>query len=183
MAQPTARLMLSEPGLQRLSAWLAWTSLGLATVIPASVAALWFLGGPAAIMARANLPMPVALDSWQWLLGGALALVPSALLAAALLAAARCFRLFRGGVFFSADIARALRSFAARVVMSGLAGLLVPPLLSVVMTWSNPPGSRALAFHVGSTPVLALFFGGVLWAIAAVMARAADLADEHAQIV
>lgn len=183
MPQPTPHLMLSEPGLRRLSEWLAWTSLALAAVIPGAVAAVWFLDGPGAIMARANLPLPATLQPWQWLLGGALALIPPVLLAAALLAATRCFRLFRDGVYFSADIARALRSFASRVVISGLAGLLVPPLLSVVMTWSNPPGSRALALQIGSTPMLALFFGGVLWAIAAVMARAAALADEHAQIV
>jgi len=52
-----------------------------------------------------------------------------------------------------------------------------------VLTSAVPAGPRALSLSLGSNELLTLLFAGMVWQIAAVMARAVALAEENAQFV
>jgi hypothetical protein len=56
-------------------------------------------------------------------------------------------------------------------------------LISVVLTWSAPPGQRALSVSLASHDLLMALVAGIVWQIATVFARAIELAEDHAQIV
>jgi hypothetical protein len=53
----------------------------------------------------------------------------------------------------------------------------------VVLTAGAPVGQRALALGFGSNELLTLLFAGMVWQIAAIMAKAVALAEENAQFV
>lgn len=173
----------TDRDLRRLGAWLAAASLALAVLLPLATASVWFAADPAVLAAQAGLPAGTRPGGWQVLAGGLVALVPVGLLSLAMLAARRCFLLFRRGAYLTAGTVAALRAFAARVVLSGLAGLLAPTLLGLLLSAGNPAGGHSLVLSLSGTPLLGLMFGGTLWAIAGVMARAVAIAEDHAQIV
>lgn len=172
----------SDAKLRRYSGFLAQASLLLAVLIPGSVLFAW-IDMPDEMVRRAGLPPGTQSALWQLAFGALIALSPACLLSAALHAARRCFLLFHRGVYLTVEVVCALRAFGGRVAMASLASVIVPPLLSLLLSIGNPPGSRALTFALSSSTLLGLLVGGTLWALAAVMARAVAMADEHAQFV
>ena len=172
----------SDAVLRRYSGFLAHASLLLTILIPGALLFAW-VDAPDEMVRLAGLPPETQSAVWQLVSGALIALVPACLLSTALLAARRCFLLFHRGTYLTAAVVLALRAFGARVVMASLASVMVPPLLSLLLSIGNPPGSRALVFALNSSMLMGLLVGGTLWALAAVMARAVALADEHAQFV
>jgi hypothetical protein len=100
-----------------------------------------------------------------------------------LLRARQCFRGFVRGESFSLGTVRHLRGLAVGMLVSAVAGLSSPALISVLLTLDAPAGQHALSVRVGSSEILMLLFAGVVWQIAHVMTQAVALAEEHAQIV
>jgi hypothetical protein len=109
--------------------------------------------------------------------------LPVVLVSAALLAARRCCRCFAAGAYLTAPVVVALKVFARRLVLAALAGVAAPTLAILLLTAGAPAGQRVLSITIDSQAVLGLLIGGTLWAIAAVMARAVSLAEDHAAIV
>lgn len=169
--------------LKRLSAWLEGASLLFAVLLPLNVIYVWVTTDTGTLVANAGLPALTQPADWQLVAGGALAVIPALLFAAALLAARRCFALFRRGVYFTQDNVATLRAFGGRIVLSGAFGMILPTLLALLLSYGNPPGSRIFLLELGSTPVMAMLLGATLWAIAVVMSRAVALAEDHAQFV
>jgi len=109
--------------------------------------------------------------------------VPVCCAAYGLVCAMRCFSGFSQAEYFSVRTVRYLRGFAAGVFASVVAGFLVSMLTSVLLTAGIPAGQRALAVSLGSNELLTLLFAGMVWQIAAVMAKAVAMAEENAQFV
>ncbi len=95
----------------------------------------------------------------------------------------RLFQLYSEGHIFTAENALCLRSFAWTLVVFALTKPLFGAVLSVVVTWRNPPGQRALAISFGSNEVGVAFVGVLLLVIAWIMREGCRLAEENAQIV
>lgn len=109
-------------------------------------------------------------------------LVPVSCMAVALMYARPCFRSFSRKQYFTLGVVRGLRGFAGAIFLSGLTGLLVAPLASVLL--SAISGEHlSLAISLGSSQVLLLLFAGIVWQIAGVMAKAVVLAEEHSQFI
>ena len=183
---------LSTPPSPSL-AWsrgLAWGCLALAMVLPvAALVGLW-AASPEVLLAQAGVQLPagavvpaVSLAVWQRVLAVALGLLPVAGMAYGLVRAWQCFAGFARGAVFSLGTVRHLRGFASGLLAASLAGLLVPTLLSALLTWGAPAGSRSLAVALGGQHLLMLLFAGIVWQIAHAMARAIEIADDNAQIV
>ncbi|MEE4362123.1 MAG: hypothetical protein V2I63_11445 [Pseudomonadales bacterium] len=176
---PSAR----SDALERLSAALGPACLLLAILLPSAVLWNWFAIGPTRIAAQAGIALPADFLWWQWLLGTGLALTPVGFMASALLAARRCFMLFRAGRCLQRETSEVLRIFGLRVLYAGIAGLLVPTLLIAVLTGGSDPQHIRWEIHMGSSSLLAVVFGGMLAAMACVLDRAVTIAEEHAQII
>lgn len=93
------------------------------------------------------------------------------------------FGLYARGLFFTEPNIKALQSFAGTLVASALASPLVSAFLSILLTWNNPPGQRALHISFGSQQGLLLLIGGTLWVITWIMCEAKKLADENAEFI
>ncbi|MCF1505578.1 DUF2975 domain-containing protein [Afifella sp. H1R] len=188
-----------EPGRPREAAWrirllcraLAATCLIVAVTLPATILLMWMfqdgetlyraaLSDPSAQIS-AHVPHDLAL--WQRLAGAALTLIPAAITAVGLLRARRCFRLFAAGTYFDPEVVRGLRGFAGMTAVSVALGLLMRAPASAVISLSNPPGERFVTLGLASGDLRDLFFAGMVWAIAAVMAKAVVLARENAAFV
>jgi uncharacterized membrane protein YagU involved in acid resistance len=189
--------MISSPSVQRilparvhrLSRVLAGVCILLAVIFPIAVLYSLLTSPPEIFFRNLGLAeripraalMSVAL--WQHVTMVLLGLVPVTCVSVGLVYAGRCFARFARGMYFTAETVRDLRGFAVGVFASGVASLAVFPILHVVMTTGEGAGGIAVAFNVSSNQLLSILFGGIVWQIAAVMAQATDIAQEHAQFV
>jgi hypothetical protein len=120
---------------------------------------------------------------WQSGLVVLAGMLPACAMAYGLFRARFCFLGFARGETFSLGTVRHLRGFAVGMVAAALGGLVSSALIGVLLTLGAPPGKRPLGLAIGSSELLMLLFAGMVWQIAHVMTQAAELADEHAQIV
>jgi hypothetical protein len=175
---------------QRLNALLALACLALALALPALTLYGLCTTPAEAWLAGLGVKSPPAADlsgwhiaPWQSGLAMLVGMLPVCGVAYGLLRARRCFLGFVRGETFSLGTVQHLRGLAAGIFASAIAGLLAPPLISVLLTLGRLRASAHSALGVSSNEVLMLLFAGIVWQIAHVMTQAVELADEHAQIV
>ena len=174
----------------RFNALLALACLAMAVAIPAltlyglctTPPEIWLerLGGTSAF--PAGQP-GLQIAWWQSALVVLAGMLPACAMACGLFCARLCFLGFARGETFSLGTVRHLRGFAIGMFAAALGGLVSPALISVLLALGAPPGKRSLGLTIGSSELLMLLFAGMVWQIAHVMTQAAELADEHAQIV
>jgi hypothetical protein len=111
-----------------------------------------------------------------------LEMIPPIFQAYGLLCARRCFQSFAHGEYFTLEIVKGLRGFAAGVFFAIIAGMLTTPILTVLLTMTSAH-ELTLTARFSSEELLRLVFAGILWQIAAVMMRAVKIAEEHSQFV
>ncbi len=180
---------LSGLEVQRLNSAFAWACALLAVALPLAV--LYHLASTpsSGLLLRAGVALTTlqaaALDVtlWQRSLAVLLGMVPVLCASYGLVCAMRCFSGFSQGEYFSLRTVRYLRGFAAGIFASVVAGFFASMLISVILTAGAPAGQKALALGLGSNELLTLLFAGMVWQIAAVMAKAVALAEENAQFV
>ena len=115
--------------------------------------------------------------------GAAITAVPVGVLLFGLWQVRALFADFAEGRVFTLASARRLRDFAASVLAQAILGPISSTALLLAFTFDNPPGKRQLGIALSTNDYLALIIGGVLLAVAWVMAEATRIADEHASIV
>ena len=173
--------------VRRISAVCSAACGALAVAVPLGVLGLWaFASGQSLIdfhIVPSDAPIMTPLQPWQRLLGAAITLVPTLLMSYALTRARHSLRAFARGDFFASDVVAGLRDYARATFWAVLASLTATPMLSVTATWGNPHGHRELTLGLNSGQVLGLLGAGIVWVIAAAMARAATIAQENAQFV
>lgn len=143
----------------RLKFWsrlIANASLGVAVAMPVLV-----LVG--LVVNEIDLPL------WAMILGVA----PVALLSMGLLAARRCFCAFAKGEWFTAQPAAGLEDFGKWLTAAGVAGILVPNLIAVLLA------DGSISLSLSSTQILGLLFGAILWSLGSVWRKAFGLAKEN----
>lgn len=174
---------------QRISALCASGCAVLAVVAPLAVVALWAFGSWPVLALVRLIPPDILPDlhgpvhAWQRITGAVICLVPALLLSCGLLRARRSLAAFVRGDFFAADVVGSLRGYAAFTFWAAIAGMISVPVLSVAVTWANPPGHRELSLDLSGAQVLNLLGAGILWVIASAMARASTIARENEQFV
>lgn len=162
---------------------LQWICYALAALLPLGVLAAWVMASDQTLLLNAQSPSTVKLlAAWQRWAGAALSLLPAACLSWALVQAGHCFGQFAKGNYFTLAAVSRLRQVAAAFFVSGLASILVPPLLSLLLAEATG-GKRGLALSFGSQDALLLLFAAIVWQIARVLRRANALAAENAQFI
>jgi hypothetical protein len=128
-------------------------------------------------------PGALALDGSTRLFGFLVSMIPLSVLFYALHQAYELFDSFRLGNVFTDSAGVHLRRIG--LCMIGLA-LLRPAtgtMLGLLLTADRLPGARELVIGISIDDYLIALFGGLILAIAHVMAEAARLSDEHRQII
>ena len=87
--------------------------------------------------------------------------------------------MFAQGQVFTLQATALLGRFAGWVAWAALASMLAGSATSVLLTLNNPPGQRHLSVGIGSDLVFTLFFAGLVWLMAAVIAQGQTLAEEN----
>ena len=93
------------------------------------------------------------------------------------------FRLYRRGDILTDTCAHHILRIGQWLVTLAATSLLIKPLQTVIMTYDNPPGQRALAIGIDSSMLGFLLAGGLLVAIGWVMREAALVAQDNAGFV
>ncbi len=172
---------LADTRLKRRSRVAALVCLVMAFLLPASVAAVLAYAGPGALVSGS----PSGFDPTRLalFLAGLAGFAPALLAGAALLSARACLEVFAAGRWFEPDAAAALRRMAARMIAAAAAALVAPTAIWLILSAGAPEGERMLVVEIGSGPLLGVVLGAAVWLISDVMARAAELAADHAEIV
>lgn len=152
-----------------LWATASWETLALLRLIPPDILPDMLMGGGA--------------RAWQRAAGAAISLVPALLLSYGLLRARRSMVAFVRGDFFGADVVIGLRGYAVATFWAAVASVFSVPVLSIVISQTNPPGHRELSLDLSGAQVLNLLGAAILWVIASAMARASNIARENEQFV
>ncbi|MBS0298187.1 MAG: DUF2975 domain-containing protein [Proteobacteria bacterium] len=176
---------------QRISALCATGCVLVAAGAPLAVAGLWAFGSWELLALFRLIPPDIlpdmqmggAVQPWQRAIGGAICLVPALMLSCALLRVRWTLNAFVRGDFFGAEAVRGLRDYAALALWAAVAGLVSVPVLSLVISQTNPPGHKELSLDLGGAQMLGVLGAGILWVIASAMARAQTLARENEQFV
>jgi hypothetical protein len=161
----------------------------LAILVPVGV--IWIISIlPAEFMTRGLRlsEAPHALPHLGWerrFIVALICLLPAGFLSYALLNARSSLQLFNHGEYFSASAIRGIRSFGAGIFWSSVLTIAATPLAMFVLT-TNSDGARAghtIAWRFDASTLVLLAIGGILWQIASMMQRAAELAEENRQFV
>lgn len=191
MTLPASKPSLFSPDqdmqrLKRMSRLLSLLCLVLIVALPPLFAWFWAVAAPAQLAARINLPADVVqnpLMLWQRVAGGCISAVPLGLLLAGLWQARKCLGLFADGQIFTLQAVTALKRFASLATASFASSFLASTVLSTLITFNNAPGTRQISIGISTDQAIALFFAGMVWLMAAVIAQGQQLAEENANFV
>ena len=119
------------------------------------------------------------------LIAALILLLPVGCMSYALMNARSSLRRFNKGDYFSASAIRGIRGFGAGIFWSGILTLTMKPIAVFILT-SIAGGTLSAGgpvLRIETDHVLMLVIGGILWQIASMMQRAAELAEENRQFV
>ena len=155
----------------------------LLVTLPLLVAFFVLQDWPAGLLALAGLAglaLPTRPAGIALVAASLLALLPVLCLARALWSARACLESFRHGELLTPRVVGHLRSFAAWGAIAGAVGALAPTLAGWLLAGE---GTRQLVLRVDSHQLLFIVFCGLTWQISAVLEKAVEIAEDHAQIV
>lgn len=182
VSQPTRDLLR----LQRTSRLLAFACWGLIIALPPLFVWFWVVASPAELAARVNLPADALQGPfrlWQRVLGACISAVSLGLLLQGLWQLKKCLALFATGQVFTLHAVSALQRFAGLATAALASSVLAVTALTVLLTLGNPPGTRQLAIVLSTDQLFALFYAGMVWLMAKVIAQGLHLAEENANFV
>ena len=188
MANSSETLTRYDP-MQRMrhnSQLMAWACVAIILSLPIAQAAYWASVSSADLAVQGNLPsllIQQPLQHWQRLAAGATMGLPLALILAGVWQARCCFAHFARGLVFSAQVARNLRNAAGFMALAGGVAILCGAATSAILTWTNAPGTRQLSFAISSNHIFTLFFAGLVWMMADVIAKGCALVEENQSFV
>jgi hypothetical protein len=154
--------------------------------LPVAVIILYAVADDSTLAAQVGLHtnnLQAPLSHWQRVLAGTLSVLVVLALVRAVAHARRCLRSVAEGDFFGLPVVQNLRKVAWWGCLWSLATFMARPILSILMTLQNPPGSRMLTLGIEGDQIITLFFAGLVWIVSSVIAEAHAIARENAQFI
>ncbi|MEO1281230.1 MAG: DUF2975 domain-containing protein [Pseudomonadota bacterium] len=173
---------------QRSAKRMAVVSRGLMlTVVAVPVAAaIWFAfdKAPFESLAQARFgPTTTLNDAFQLMIVGLTIAVQLGVLVVALLQLARAFDGFSEGEPLNPKAARNLRSAGWVFGVGTVLSVILQAPFSYAVTMANGPGERAIIVSLSSSHVVSVFAAAALIAISHIVAMAAEVREDHRQII
>lgn len=164
--------MDNSPSLARFARRLRIAALAAAVAVPAL--ALVALFAPEGLVTANDPTLPPRL-------GAAVALIAALLLAAGLVALAAMLAEVAGGSVFGAASTRQFRRFARYLLLSVLAGIVLPVIAQAMLMAVD--GRRQLVFDLTDQEVVGLIIAALLFFVARLFDEAARLDEDSRSIV
>jgi len=139
---------------------------------------LFFNSWPLSLREIAPIPMGKALSFQEKGIGLVVSVLPLMLEISAILTLTKLFHLYEKGLIFTADNVQCFRKLGKILILWFIAYPLYTAILSVALTFRNPPGERMLSISLDSADITALIVGIMLMVISWVMDEARMLEEE-----
>lgn len=164
---------------------LAVAAAAVAALLPLAVALYWLF------MPQADVPNLMGfapevlgeLDPLRRALAVVISVLAVAPLAWGLLRLRVCFIAFARGRPFAAHGIAGLRDFATGVAIAAVAKLIGFTLLTLLLSWTAPPGMRRLSIQIDSDTLLMVLFAATIASLGWALEKAAAIAEENSQFV
>lgn len=171
--------------IQRISRFMQHFCTFLIWFLPLLIISIWFVFDDL-LFALVKETVAIKSDHFSFtarLLACLVNLVPVGLLVYGLSRLRDLFRLYQASQIFGQENTQALLSFARLLFAYAIAKPIASAVISVIVTFNNPPGERQLVLTLSSNDLGVFFISAVFLIIAWVMAEAHKLAQDNAQIV
>ena len=168
--------------IERIARILSGAALLIGVIPPIFFPLYFFYAAPDSIADSVNLLPSIVksdLKTWQRLACGGTIELPVLCMTFGMLQARKCFTAFSKGLMFTAPAIGYMRRFAAWMLASTLCSILIIPVMSVLLTASNPDG-KLLVLSVTTDHLLTLPRIAMMWLLAAVIAQGHSLAARDA---
>ncbi len=178
--------MSSPAKIRLLNTCLATVCLILMFLIPLGVLVFWISHDSTLMhldIARSGILQIETLQKWQLVCAAMFNFGIGLLMVVALNHLRLIFMRFKQGIFFSQSNTLALRSFSRLLLISVVLQCLSSSVLSVLLTWNNPQGERALVVTLGSNEFWLLFIAATFFAMVWSFQEGQRLAQENAEFV
>ena len=167
--------------IQRLSHTLRLALTSILLLIPIlSIVYWWNLNHlPDSLVGQLPVSPSQALSGLDRFLGFLASLIPIGVKMAGLYMLIKLFRLYENLEIFSNRNVICFRNLGRILIFWVIAQLIYIPLISIVVTYQNPPGERSIAVSLGSADLTALIIGVTLLVISWVMDEGRKLEEEQ----
>lgn len=119
----------------------------------------------------------------RWGLATLISLSSSGVLIFALWQLRSLFSAFQQGVVFSYETTRRLHRFGFALLICAILRPITTGLLSVVLSWGNPPGNRTLIFELGSNEIALMLGAATFLIITWIFREGQRLTQENAEFI
>ncbi|MEZ4371054.1 MAG: DUF2975 domain-containing protein [Polyangiaceae bacterium] len=156
--------------------WLVGSGILLATLATR-------LKSPAALAQEFGFHSLHYIASWQEVSTLVFMLTPVVLLTLALFQLAKALSAFARGEYFATTTIARLRRFAGLMLASALAGLVLPSLCSLILSYGASAGEGRFSVGIGSGQILGVLCAGGTWLFAALLTETRRLSQENSEFV
>lgn len=173
--------------IKTLSQFMVVVCTVLMVALPTWIVWYWASFGDYAPALQAQRPeILISMDyisGAQLLLAAVVSLTASTLFVYALWQLRKLFGLFIQGVVFSEESTRALNLLGIALLASVILKPITTAVLSIVLTWGNPPGQRSVTVSLGSNELMLLLFATTFLVITWAFREGQRLSQESAEFV
>lgn len=177
---------MGENRLSRLSWWLHLLATLLVTGIAASVVVVAFLFAtdPNAVeLTDFQVPAANIVVGPVFWLGFVISLIPTAFAIWAILLLRKLFRCYIAHEVLTAYCATLIKKSGLALLIMAILRIVLQPVVTVLMSWSGPPGERVVSLGIGTQDISFFFVAGLLVVIGWAMNEAAGAATENKAFV
>lgn len=171
----------------RTGRWLAPVAQVLAVLFLLVNVLLWVVPGWAEYVARSlsglSPAIPLSLGAGVRFMGGMLSSLHLGVLAYALFVIAGIFRIFAEGEWLRPEISVRLHRFGLALLLFGVSTPLVRALMTLIVTFENPEGQRALAIAFSGNDFVIALVGILMVMLGYAFREAVAIAEDNRQIV
>ena len=173
--------------IQTVSSFMAWVCILPLILLPLWV--IWFWADFANFVPRlaggqiARVIDMQTITTSQILLAAILNLLVLSILLLGLWHLRKLFLEFRRGAFFTDTSVRHLHRFALMILISAVLKVILTAALSVILTWNNAPGQKALVVQLGSNEFAMLLIAATIFIVSWILKEGQRLAAENAEFV
>ena len=157
----------------------------LIILVPVATLLYWLFFNSLPVGFKSELPVAVKseLPPITLLLGLLVSLIPLSPALYGAVSLRRLFGLYEKGIVFSEQNVNCFRHIGYALLFSVAANFVFTFLISIVLSFANPPGERLMVARFGSSDIGTLLIGAVVLLVSWVMKEAVAIEDERAHTV
>lgn len=178
--------MNSKSKIKKLNSVLSTTCLALIVILPVVDLLFWFNFEDAVQYLDTQLGNRLqfeTLQTWQIVIAALFSLVTTLIFVFGLWHLRRLFNSFKHAAFFTTENTHSMYTVAKLLVLSTILKCLNTPLFSVLLTWNNGPGQKALIVSLGSNELWLFIISATFFTIAWTFREGQKLGDENAKFI